>query len=302
MYTRPIEPRSIGGVLDDGLRLWRDSIPKTWPLALIAQLIVVLPFVFLAYKFPGLIPTGMPRMSAAGAGAANVQAALALFMSPVTWLTYLVILILSAACYAAIILRIAAVADDAVLSLGGSVTAALRRLPRLVVQFLLFMLVLFGAVLAVGIVAGFAGAASGSGRATSVLLGVVLFFAFFFVFGRVFFASIILITDNAGPAESIAISWRLTRGYWWRCAAMLTVVFIIALVFSLVASLLTVWIAAAVGPGTLLAAVLGQGLGVLVNALLGSLFPAVLIAILDDLKLRKRGGDLSNRVDALARQ
>ena len=83
---------------------------------------------------------------------------------------------------------------------------------------------------------------------------------------------------------------------------MLTVVLIIALVFSLVAGLLTVWITAALGPGTLLAAVLGQGLGVLLNAFLGSLFPAVLIAILDDLKLRKRGGDLSNRVEALARQ
>ena len=38
------------------------------------------------------------------------------------------------------------------------------------------------------------------------------------------------------------------------------------------------------------------------NAVLGSLFPAVLIAILYDLKLRKQGGDLMGRVDALARQ
>jgi hypothetical protein len=302
VYTRPTEPRSIGGVLDDGLRLWRDSIPKTWPLAVLAQLIVIFPLLFLAYKFPGLIPAGKMPMSAAGASAANMQAALALFKSPATWLTYLVILILSAACYAAIILRIAAVADDAILSLGGSVSTALQRLPRLVAQFLLFMLVLFGAVLAVGIVAGFVGAASGGGGTVGVLLGAVLFFVFIFVFGRVFFASMILIVDNTGPVESIASSWRLTRGYWWRCAAMLTVVFIIALVFSLVASLLTVWIAAALGPGTLLATVLGQGLGVLVNALLGSLFPAVLIAILHDLKLRKQGGDLSSRVDALARQ
>jgi hypothetical protein len=51
-----------------------------------------------------------------------------------------------------------------------------------------------------------------------------------------------------------------------------------------------------------LATLLSTILGLLVNSFLGSLFPAVLIAILHDLKLRKQGGDLLGRVDALARQ
>ena len=300
MYARPTEPRSIGGVLDDGLRLWRNSLAKTWPLALLAQLIVSLPFVVLVYQFPGLFPTAPTPISATTA--ANAQAILALLKSPATWLTYLVIMILSVACYSAIVLRIASVADNTALSLGGSLLAALRLLGRLLAQFLVFLLVLFAAALAVGVLAGFAGAASGGRGAVGVLLGVILFLVLLFVFGRVFFASMVLILDDAGPAQSIAISWRLTRDYWWRCAAILTVLLIIGLVFSLVVSVLSVSIGAAFGSATVLATLVSTILGLLVNSILGSLFPAVLIAILHDLKLRKQGGDLLGRVDALARQ
>lgn len=299
MYPRPTEPRSIGGVLDDGLRLWRGSIPKTWPLALVAQLVVALPLVLLTYKFPGLLPNVSGPISVSKA--ANPAAMLALFMSPAIWLTYLLMGILSAACYAAIVLRIASVAADAELSLGGSVSGALRLLPRLLAQFLLFMFAIFIAALALAFLAGFASPFGGS-RAASAIFGIILFLVFLFVFGRVFFASMVLIIDDAGPWESIATSWGLTRGYWWRCAAILTVLFIIVLVFSLVVSFLTVWIGAAFGAKTLLATVVSELLALLVNSLLGSLFPAVLTAILYDLKLRKQGGDLLGRVDALARQ
>ena len=300
MYTRPTEPRSIGGVLDDGLRLWRNSLPTTWPLALLAQLIVALPFVVLAYQFPGLFPTAPSPISATTA--ANAQAILALLKSPATWLTYLVITIFSVACYSAIVLRIGSVADNTALSLGGSLLAALRLLGRLLAQFLLFLLALFAAALAVGVLGGFAGAALGGRGTVGVLLGVILFLVLLFVFGRVFFASMVLILDDAGPAQSIAISWRLTRDYWWRCAALLTVLLIIGLVFSLVVSVLSVSIGAAFGSATVLATLVSTVLGLLVNSFLGSLFPAVLIAILHDLKLRKQGGDLLGRVDALARQ
>ena len=43
MYIRPTAPRSIGGVLDDGFRLWRAAFAKTWPVALMAQLLALIP-------------------------------------------------------------------------------------------------------------------------------------------------------------------------------------------------------------------------------------------------------------------
>ena len=61
--------------------------------------------------------------------AANAQAVMELFKSPATWLTYLAILVLSALIYTALVLRIAAVASGAVLSLGAALSSALRLLP-----------------------------------------------------------------------------------------------------------------------------------------------------------------------------
>ena len=301
MYTKPTEPRSIGGVLDDGLRLWRDSIPKTWPLALLAQLAVAIPVLILGYKLQGIVSpvSGMPTRPMS---AASTQAVLNLFKSPATWLTYLIILVLSAWFYAALVLRIAAVASGAVSSLGGALASALRLLPRLALQLLLFMVVGFVGAIVVGIAAAlFAAAASGAAGLVYILY-IILFFAVIFVFGRVFFASMVLILDDAGPAESIAISWRLTRGYWWRCAGILLVLFIIGLVFSLVVGFISAALAGALGSSSLLATGVSQIISLVVNTVLGSLYPAVLIAILYDLKLRKQGGDLLGRVDALARQ
>jgi hypothetical protein len=294
VYTRPTEPRSIGGVLDDGLRLWRDSLAKTWPFALLAQLVVAVPLLVLGFKLQGAVPL-VPGVPPRPMSPANAQAILDLFKSPATWLTYLGILVLTALFYTALVLRIAAVASGAVSSLAGALSSALRLLPRLLLQFLLFML----AVVVVGVATALA-AAAGS-RAVG-LVYVILFFVLVFVFGRVFFASMVLILDDAGPAESIAISWRLTRGYWWRCAGILLVLFIIGLVFSLVVGFISAALGGALGRSSLLGTGVGQLISLLVNTVLGSLYPAVLVAILHDLKLRKQGGDLLGRVDALARQ
>jgi hypothetical protein len=294
MYTRPTEPRSIGGVLDDGLRLWRESVAKVWPLSLLAQLVVAIPVLILGYKLQGLVSpvTGVP---ARPMSAASTQAMLNLFKSPATWLTYLGIVVFSALFYAAVVLRIAGVAGGAVSSLGAALSSALRLLPRLLVQVLLFI----GAAIVVGIVVALLALA---GKVAAGLIYIILFFVLVFVFGRVFFASMVLMLDDAGPAESIAISWRLTKGYWWRCAGILLVLAIIGLVFSLVVGFISGVLGGVWGTASLLATGVSQIISLVVNTVLGSLYPAVLIAILYDLNLRKQGGDLLGRVDALARQ
>lgn len=299
MYTRPTEPRSIGGVLDDGLRLWRDSLPKTWPVALLAQLVVALPLLVLAAKFPGLMST--PARPFSPASAADAQAILAVFKSPATWLTYLAILILSIVCYTAIVLRVASVAENSDLSLGGSFASALRLLPRLLLQLLLFFIAVFLGGIAMAVLGGIGAAIAGGAKALMAIIPIIVFLVILVVFGRVVFASMVLMLDDAGAAESIGISWRLTRGYWWRCAGLLLVLFIIGLVFTLVVGFVAAAIGAALGKG-LLATGVSQLVSVLASSVLGSLYPAVLTAILFDLKLRKQGGDLLGRVDALARQ
>jgi hypothetical protein len=46
MYQRPSEPLSIGGVLDNGIQLFKASVAKTFPLALAGGLISTLPQIF----------------------------------------------------------------------------------------------------------------------------------------------------------------------------------------------------------------------------------------------------------------
>jgi hypothetical protein len=287
-------------VLDDGLRLWRDSLPKTWPLALLAQLVVAVPLLVLASKFPGVVWTAQARPFSP-ASAADAQAMLALFKSPATWLAYLTILILSVLCYTAIVLRIAGVAANLGVSLGGSLAAALRLLPRLMLQLLLFFIAICVAGIAMALLAGIGAAVAGGAKAVMALIPIIIVLVLLFALGRVFFASMVLMLDDAGAAESIGISWRLTRGYWWRCAGLLLVLSIIGLVFTLVVGFVSAAIGAALGKGLLSTAV-SQLVSLLASAVLGSLYPAVLTAILYDLKLRKQGGDLLGRVDALARQ
>jgi hypothetical protein len=268
---------------------------------LLAQLAVAIPVLLLGYKLQGIVSpvTGMPTRPMS---AASTQAMLSLFKSPSTWLTYLAITVLSALFYTALVLRIAAVASGSVSSLGAALSSALRLLPRLLLQFLLFMAAFIVAAVVVGIGAAlFAAAASGAAGLVYIMY-VILFLALVFVFGRVFFATMVLILDDAGPAESIGISWRLTRGYWWRCAGILVVLFIIGLVFSIVVGFISAALGGALGASSMLGVGVGQLVSLLVNTVLGSLYPAVLVAILYDLKLRKQGGDLLGRVDALARQ
>jgi hypothetical protein len=301
VYTKPAEPRSIGGVLDDGLRLWRESLPKTWPLALLAQLVVAVPLLVLGYKLQGILPAA-PTRSLSAANAANAQLLLNMVKSPTTWLAYFCVLILSAICYTAIVLRVAAVATGAVSSLSDSLASAVRLLPRLLLQFLLFFVVAFVAALAAALLAGIGSAIGGGARAVSGLAFIILLLVFAFILGRVFLASIALMLEDAGAAESVAISWRLTRGFWWRCGGILMVLIIIGAVFAVVVGFVVAAIAAALGTPSLLSTAVTQIVSILANSVLGSLYPAVLVAILYDLKLRKEGADLLGRVDALARQ
>jgi len=54
------------------------------------------------------------------------------------------------------------------------------------------------------------------------------------------------------------------------------------------------------GTGSRVAILVTQLVSILVYSFLGSLSPAVLLAVYNDLKLRREGGDLADRVSALA--
>jgi len=307
VYMRPNAPRSIGGVLDDGLKLWLQSLSKTWPLALIAQLLYAIPLVMLRVQIKD-VPVALGSNALAAANAANTQLFLALFKSPVLILAYLLTILIVVVCYTAIVTRIQGVSTNSAPSVQTSLTSGLRLLPRVLLQLLVFFLCAMVIAVALGILAAIVGgiATAGMGGAKSSVMPILTFalvFIFvFFLLGRIFLSYFALVIDDAGAVASIRLSWTLTRGGWWRCSAILVVLVIIGFVFALVIAFANGLIAASLGPTSLGATVLAQLVGVVANAFLGSLYPAVLIAIFHDLKLRKQGADLVGRVNALAAQ
>jgi membrane-anchored glycerophosphoryl diester phosphodiesterase (GDPDase) len=145
-------------------------------------------------------------------------------------------------------------------------------------------------------------------RASAFLSGPALFayvYVIFliFLFGRFFLAFPVTVLEDLGPIDSLRASWSLTRGHFWRCAAIITVVTILAyLLFLLVIFLVGAlgYRSLSVGQFPTTAFVFGTLALGLVNALL--LTPLVTGAILStyyDLKLRKEGDDLVHRVEAL---
>jgi len=307
VYTRPNAPGSIGAVLDDGLRLWLESLSKTWPLALIAQLLYAIPLVMLRVQLKD-IPVALGSNALTAANAANAQLFSALFKSPVLILVYLVAILIAVVCYTAIVTRIEGVSTNSAPSLQASMASGFRLLPRVLLQLLVFFLCAIVITVALGIIAGIVGgiAAAGLGGAKSVVMPIISFtlvFLFvFFLLGRIFLSFLALVIDDAGAIASIKVSWTLTRGCWWRCSAILLVLIIIGIVFTLVIAFANGLVLVSLGAASVAATVLTQLVGVVSNAFLGSLYPAVLIAIFHDLKLRKQGGDLAGRVNALAPQ
>src|SRR5271165_6305052 len=76
MYAKPSEPHTIGGVLDDSIRLYRASFKYALPLAFIAEIPMAAQRIYLQSLMKGMTPN-------------NAQAMLAIFQDPVVWLSYI---------------------------------------------------------------------------------------------------------------------------------------------------------------------------------------------------------------------
>jgi hypothetical protein len=292
MYTKPAEPRSIGGVLDDGLRLWREAFAQTWGLAMMGRLVVAIPTILLANTAVDAARLSMSQkfsMMMGGQSPGHV------------WIFYLLLLV-SYAFHNAVLLRVAGVAENQQTTLGGTLNRGLALMPRLVL-FIVF-LTIGGIVLGVAtLIPSFIISATFKSRLlASGAVGLIFGCGSAYLGVRVFLGYIALVADDKTALESMQLSWNLTRGNWWRTTAIVTVVFIIAIVLSAAMYLLAGVFAAIWGLTSLPTVVAVQVISVLLYALLGSLYPAVLYAAFQDLKLRKEGSDLVGRVNALASQ
>ncbi|MGB6309302.1 MAG: hypothetical protein WBF89_16065 [Steroidobacteraceae bacterium] len=287
MYAKPTAPRSIGGIVDDAVRLYRASFAKAWPLALCGQILIAAPTLIIQYQFIGV-------------RGRDPTAILALFKSPTVWLSYVVVVLLALGFYNALVALVNGFATEKLETAGRSVSVGFRLLPRSVLLFVVLAALLAVCGVGAGILMGISSVFASPVLRAILVIGVAV--VFIYVWGRVFLANIALIVQDAGIFKSIGISWALIKNYWWRTATVYTIALIMAMVFYAAIAALDALLGAVLHNSGALAVIVGQVVAVPTYAVLMSLLPAVQLAMYYDLKLRKEGADLASRVNALAPQ
>jgi hypothetical protein len=300
VYVKPTAPRSIGGILDDAVRLYRDSFAKAWPLALCTQLALAVPLLIIRTQFAAVRGATVNPMANPMAAAANPAAVMAVFKSPGVWLSYLAVVLVTIGFYNALLVLIDGLATAKMESFGRSLTAGFRLLPRTLLLFLAMFAVAAIGTAIIGIIVGILGTLH-----VSIIVGILVGASaalFLYAWGRAFLANIALVVEDAGVFSSLGMSWALIKNHWWRTATVYTIAVVIALVFYVVISILSGVAIAVLHGSTDIAMIVSQFVSIIGGTVLMSFVPAVLLVTYYDLQLRKGGADLASRVNALAPQ
>jgi hypothetical protein len=272
MYSPPSAPRSIGGVLDDTVRLYRGSF-SSWivPSVLLAAFgfVVALLSRVLATVYPGTLPA---------AGTTAVAAYATLARTPGFWLGFIVFLVI----YLAVYLTVYAVVVANILTVATTGQAKVRSNFKA------------GLALAPGVLLGFvlSGLAMGVGVLLLLIPGI-------YVWGRLQYWIVALVDERQGALASLNTSWRIVAGHWWRSTTILTVwVIIMVVLFFVIGMIAGMAAATAKGDAAGLQLVTQLVSGVL-NIFTVPFIPCALVAIYRDLKLRAEGADLAARISKL---
>jgi len=269
MSIQPSQPQSIGGVLDTTFQLYKASVVKMLPMMLLTIVAICPIYIYYAYLFTQLRGSANPAatIAAIGPGAGYFVAMIITFLA-------------SQLMVAASAVKMNAIGAGSDASVAQALQTALPRLPVLAIAALLYPII--------------------------VVLSFFLLVVPFFIFSvslLLFVATCVF--DGKGPIGSLTASHRLVWGNWWRTAAILTVGFILLLVFYFLVVLVVSVIApvAGLGAGPENVLVVGMAVGGVLFLLLylcvAPFYYAMMLALYWDLKLRKGGGDLAARVGAL---
>jgi hypothetical protein len=120
-----------------------------------------------------------------------------------------------------------------------------------------------------------------------------------YIAGRLLYWNVALVDERAGATTAIGTSWALVKGHWWRSTTVLGVLWIIAIVVSMVAAMASGVSAALVNHDLATVQLVTQSVAAVLNIFVTPLIPCGLVAIYQDLKLRAGGGDLAARISSL---
>jgi len=269
-YELPSAPLSIGGVLDNAIRLYRYAIRRCWILALIYSGVLAV------FTLAWILPL-TKAASATAASRPDPMQVLAMIFSPAVLLGFLFATVFSMAVYGALVKMESALArGEPELSIGAALLAGVRRVPGMLLAGLLF------------------GLAFCLGTIALVIPGIYLF-------GKLQLWLVAMFMEDAGALESLKISWRLTDKRWWRASIIITVAFVLMYVFALAVSLVANIIDLVAHVSIANRLVINQLFSAASNIVAMPLFVAIAVLMYQDFKLRSEGGDLAARVGSLGK-
>jgi hypothetical protein len=218
----------------------------------------------------------------------NLQSLLALLRDPRFLALYVVGVLMQTVLLSAVLLRQYRLISGP--DSGGEVAEATRRLPAIIGLGVLFTLTCGACFLPA--------LAGGVLRALWVVIGLV---ALSYVVVALLSAHTILLTERAGALASYRRSWRLTYGSFWRLSLIYFVASLILLAIYFVLLFAIGMLAVILGRGDVAVMTASEAvLGVALGALVVPFYTALSIAILGDLKVRKEGTDIEQRISASA--
>lgn len=205
----------------------------------------------------------------------NPQALIAVFQQPSIWLSYLLIMLVFLVVYVALLANVDSVARAAPLSVGESLHVGARLFLRVLGMGIVFFIVL--------------------------MIGMILLIVpGIYLYGALYLAGAAIVVDDLGVIDSLTASARLTWGHWWRSVTIYTVIVILVAIVGGVLGGLVVGVFAGVFGVRSTPSIVAN---IIVEFVFGvaamSLTPSAMLSIYYDLKLRREGSDLAERVQAL---
>ena len=270
-FYPPARPVSVGEVLDLVFQIFKATLVRSLPYGICAVVAQQLPNVY-------ALASGVTVRQALSAG------------QPIGIALFAVGVLLALVAWSALLLQQRAIIEQRPTSIKSELGEALRRLPSFFVATLLFLVVVgSGAAVIMVVPPQYRTGVRIPVEILSVYLAVLLSCTW----PAVLFAS-------QGPLGALHQSARLVWGNWWRIAVVYVVGAAVVIVVSVLLGALIAAIVSSLGAGIpVMTSVFAEVANVL-GAVTAPFAGALLLAVFADLRVRKEGTDLKQRIAGLA--
>ena len=270
-YQSLTQPSSIGRVLDSSFKLFAASLKSVWVIVVAMAIInVILQYSMFQLMLPAQQLTNDEEIALYMANVIPQTVGISILMWAIIYVFY-----------NAIIFRMGNVEDGIEDDLYDSLIVGIKKVMPVFIAVILYSLIV------------------GVGMMLLIIPGLILMLTLMFY-------KVLIVVDNEGIISSLKTSHRLVWGNYWRTAAVITVPVIIMIVFLMIPGFIQGYTEAMNRAdvlregGAMAPYQYSFGIADIISVILSSMAMAVLSAVfivhLKDLKLRKSGSDLEQRM------